>query len=149
MAQLLPGCWWVLSPTRKETSYSDQTLTFANHWKKNWEGCPLNQVSVAAMTSTSDEKWWPFSCFCNWVRLRTYQHRVLLGDEITVSHAMELCCSCCCSIMYLVILIMMTVVESIWFGCMYMEILRQLGSAPSDTWQVCVKLLKYYTIICS
>jgi hypothetical protein len=29
----LPGCWYVLSPTRKETRYSDQTLTFACHSK--------------------------------------------------------------------------------------------------------------------
>ena len=30
----LPGCWQVLSPTRKETSYSDQTLTSASHSKQ-------------------------------------------------------------------------------------------------------------------
>ena len=30
----LPGYWKVFSPTRKETSYSDQTLTFASHSKK-------------------------------------------------------------------------------------------------------------------
>ena len=29
----LPGCWSVLSPTRKETSYSDQAVTFARHSK--------------------------------------------------------------------------------------------------------------------
>ena len=29
----LPECCYVLSPTRKETSYSDQTLTFASHSK--------------------------------------------------------------------------------------------------------------------
>jgi len=27
----VPSCWWVLCPTRKETSYSDKTLTFASH----------------------------------------------------------------------------------------------------------------------
>ena len=27
----IPGCWYVLSPNRKETSYSDQTLTCASH----------------------------------------------------------------------------------------------------------------------
>jgi len=31
--------------------------------KKNLEGCPSNQVSAAAMTSMSDEKWRPFNCF--------------------------------------------------------------------------------------
>ena len=30
----IPGYWKVFSPTRKETSYSDQTLSFASHWKK-------------------------------------------------------------------------------------------------------------------
>ena len=30
--------------------------------KKKSEGCPSNQVSAAAMTSTSEEKW-PFNCF--------------------------------------------------------------------------------------
>jgi len=36
---------------------------FCKPLKKNSEGCPSNQVSAAAMTSTSDEKWWPFNCF--------------------------------------------------------------------------------------
>ena len=31
--------------------------------KKHSEGCPSNQVSEAAMTSASDEKWRPFNCF--------------------------------------------------------------------------------------
>jgi len=31
--------------------------------KKNSEGCPFNQVSAAAMTSMSDEKWRPFNWF--------------------------------------------------------------------------------------
>jgi len=31
--------------------------------QKNSEGCPSNQVSAAAMTSASDEKWRPFNCF--------------------------------------------------------------------------------------
>ena len=54
------------SPTRKETSYSDQTLTFASHphkKKKKSEGCPPNQVCAAAVTSASDEKWRTFTCF--------------------------------------------------------------------------------------
>ena len=72
---VIPGCCQVLSPTRKETSYSDQTLTFASQSKKkNSEGCLSNQVSAAAMTSASDEKWRPFNCFFISVGLRTYQH---------------------------------------------------------------------------
>jgi len=31
--------------------------------RKNSEGCPSNQVSAAATTSASDEKWRPFNCF--------------------------------------------------------------------------------------
>jgi len=42
--------------------------------QKNSEGCPSNQVSAAAMTSTSDNKWRPFNCFFSRIGLRTYQH---------------------------------------------------------------------------
>ena len=70
-----PGCWWVLSLTRKATSYSDQTLNFASHSKKKKsEDCPINQVSAAAINSASDEKWRPLNCFFSRVGLRTYQH---------------------------------------------------------------------------
>jgi len=31
--------------------------------QKKSEGCPSNQVSAAAMTSVSDEKWRHFNCF--------------------------------------------------------------------------------------
>ena len=31
--------------------------------QKNSENCPSNQVSAAAMTSASEEKWPPFNCF--------------------------------------------------------------------------------------
>jgi len=31
--------------------------------QENSEGCPSNQFSAAAMTSVSDEKWRPLSCF--------------------------------------------------------------------------------------
>ena len=31
--------------------------------KENSEGCPSNQVSAAAITSASDQKWRPFNCF--------------------------------------------------------------------------------------
>ena len=65
----------------KETSYSDQTRdlfhilprssvhffascsNFCKPLKKNSETCPSSQVSAAAMTSPSDEKWRPFNCF--------------------------------------------------------------------------------------
>ena len=36
---------------------------FCKALKKNSEGCPSNQVSAAAITSASDEKWWHFNCF--------------------------------------------------------------------------------------
>ena len=38
----------------------------SNYWKPlktNSESYPSNQVSAAAMTSASDEKWWHFNCF--------------------------------------------------------------------------------------
>ena len=47
---------------------------FCKPLKNNSEGCPSNQVSAAAMTSTSEEKWRPFNCFFSRVGLRTYQH---------------------------------------------------------------------------
>ena len=81
---IIPGYWYVLSPTRKETSCSDQTLNFASHQKKNQEVCPPNQVSAAAMTSASDEKWRPFNCFFSRVGLRTYQHPCINTFEETV-----------------------------------------------------------------
>jgi len=40
------------------------------------QSCPSNQVSAAAITSASDEKWRPFNCFFSRVGLRTYQHSV-------------------------------------------------------------------------
>ena len=36
---------------------------FCKPFKKNLEGCPSNQVSMAAMTSALEEKWRPFNCF--------------------------------------------------------------------------------------
>ena len=80
----------VLSPTRKETSYSDQTLTFATHSKKNSEVCPSNQVSAAAMTSASDEKWRPFNCFLSRVGLSTYQHPCNLSSPASPSLLLHL-----------------------------------------------------------
>ena len=46
--------------------------------KKKSEGCPSNQISAAAMTSVSDEKWRPFTCFFRRVGLRTYQHPCIM-----------------------------------------------------------------------
>jgi hypothetical protein len=48
--------------------------SFCRPLKKKSEGCPSNQVSAAAMTSASKEKWRPFNCFFGQVGLRTYQH---------------------------------------------------------------------------
>ena len=50
--------------------------------KKKSEGCPSNQVSAAAMTSASGEKWRPFNCFFSRVGLRTYQHPCTQTDMI-------------------------------------------------------------------
>jgi len=74
-------CWYVLSPKRKETSYSDQTrdlfsifptklntllsllLWLLQATQTNLEGCPSKHVSAAAVTSASNKKWRPFICF--------------------------------------------------------------------------------------
>ena len=70
--------------------------------KKNSEGRPSNQVSAAAMTFASDEKWRPFNCFSvqgtggsptgsdpeNWVAIKTLEAQVgqfLLGCKCPVS----------------------------------------------------------------
>jgi hypothetical protein len=73
VGRFIAGCWQVLSSTKKETSYSDET-NFCKPLKNNSECCPFNQASAAAMTSASDEKWRPFNCFFSRVGLRTYQH---------------------------------------------------------------------------
>ena len=68
---------------------------FCKPLKKNSEGCPSNQFSMAAMTSTSDEKWRPFICFFSRFGLRTYQHPMYLSGcqcETLVSHSeMQMC----------------------------------------------------------
>jgi hypothetical protein len=46
--------------------------------KKNSEGSPSNQVSAAAVTSASDEKWRPFNCFFSRVGLSPYQPPCIL-----------------------------------------------------------------------
>jgi len=70
-------------PTRKDTSYSEQTRDYSKNLptklkhflarcsyfckplkkNKNSKGCPSNQVTAAAMTSASDEKWRTFNYF--------------------------------------------------------------------------------------
>ena len=70
----LPRCWYVLIPTRKETSYSDQTLTFASHSK--------TIQKVVRPTRSLRQQWPPRrtkNCdlsvvFFSRVGLRTYQH---------------------------------------------------------------------------
>ena len=51
--------------TPHEAQYTSKpvALTFASHSKKKSGSCPSNQVSAAAMTSASDEKWRSFNCF--------------------------------------------------------------------------------------
>ena len=48
-------------PGRKQAT---ATKLFCKPLKKNSEYCPSNQVSAAAMTSASEEKWRPLNCFC-------------------------------------------------------------------------------------
>jgi len=60
-------------PGRKQATATKLSLLQATQ-KKNSEGCPSNQVSAAAVTSASDEKWRPFIHFLSRVGLRTYQH---------------------------------------------------------------------------
>jgi len=43
--------------------YLARCCNFCKPLKKKSEGCPSNQVSAAAMTSASDEKWRTFNCF--------------------------------------------------------------------------------------
>ena len=45
------------------SSYSPWSSLHFLATQKNAEGCPSNQVTAAAMTSASKEKWWPSNCF--------------------------------------------------------------------------------------
>jgi len=56
--------------------------TFCKPLKNNSEGCPSNQVSAAAITSASDEKWRPFNCLLSRVRLRTCRHPCNYHNDI-------------------------------------------------------------------
>ena len=60
-------------PGRKQATANKLQFLQATQ-KKNSEACPSNQVSAAAVTSESDARWRPFSCFVSRVGLRTYQH---------------------------------------------------------------------------
>ena len=61
-------------PGRKQATATKLQLLQATQKKKKSEDFPSNQVSAAAMTSASDEKWRPFNCFLSRVGLSTYQH---------------------------------------------------------------------------
>ena len=67
------------SPNQEGNKLQQPNSNFCKPLKKNSEGCPSNQVSAAAMTSASDEKWRPFSCFFSRVTLRTYQHPCIIN----------------------------------------------------------------------
>ena len=57
------GFYSTYSP-RSSIQFLARCSNFCKPLKKiNSEGCPSNQVSAAAMTSASDEKWRPFDCF--------------------------------------------------------------------------------------
>ena len=83
----------VVSPTRKETSYSDQTLTLASHSKNKSEGCQSNQVSAAAMTSASDEKWRPFNGFFQSGRAKDSSEPLYHKNRLAVSQVRMVQCA--------------------------------------------------------
>ena len=56
------GIYSTYSP-RSSIYFLAHCSNFCKPLKTKSEGCPSNQVSVAAMTSASDEKWRPFNCF--------------------------------------------------------------------------------------
>jgi len=50
-------------PDQEGNKLQRPNSNFCKPLKNNSEGCPSNQVSAAAMTSASDEKWRNFNCF--------------------------------------------------------------------------------------
>ena len=56
------GIYSTYSP-RSSIHFLARCSNFCKPLKRNSEGCPSNQVSAAAMTSASEEKWRPFNCF--------------------------------------------------------------------------------------
>jgi len=61
-------------PDQKGNKLQRPNSNFCKPLKNNSEGCPSNQVSAAAMTSTSDKNRRSFNCHFSRVGLRTYQH---------------------------------------------------------------------------
>ena len=56
------GIYSTYSP-RSSIHFLARFSNFCKPLKKKSEGCHSNQVSAAALTSASDEKWRPFNCF--------------------------------------------------------------------------------------
>jgi len=63
--------------TRSSIHFLARCSKFCKPFKKNSEGCPSNQVSAAAMTSASNEKWRPFNRF-----FQSREQVVLLQGQI-------------------------------------------------------------------
>ena len=76
---LIPGCWQVLSPTRKESSYSDQTLTFASNSGKIQKVVHPIRSPRQQWPPRRTKNWWLFIWFLSRVGLRTCQHSCVLG----------------------------------------------------------------------
>jgi len=56
------GIYSTYSP-RSSIHFLARCSNFCKPLNKNSESCPSNQVSAAAMTSASEEKWRTFNCF--------------------------------------------------------------------------------------
>ena len=81
----LPGCWQILSPNRKETGYSDQTLNFASHSER---------IQKFVRLTRSPQQQWPprrtkngnlSIVFFSRVGLRTYQHPFMILLTFVIS----------------------------------------------------------------
>ena len=75
---LLPVCWKVVSPTRKETSYSDQTLTFASHSKTIQKFVRPTRSPRQQCTPRRTKSGDLSIVFFSQVGLRSYQHSCTL-----------------------------------------------------------------------
>jgi len=58
----LGNCSTYTYSPRSSIHFLARCSNFYKPLKTNSEGCPSNQVSAAAMTSASEEKWRPFNC---------------------------------------------------------------------------------------
>jgi len=59
-----PNSWFIqLTLHEVQYNYLARCSNFCKLLKNNSECCPSNQVSAAAMTSTSEKKWRHFNCF--------------------------------------------------------------------------------------